>query len=113
MMSSMCPIRLSRFQPEGVTGPGEILDPHSFQWRDLRWQGRPWHEAVLYELHVGTFTREGTYAAAIKRLDDLARVGITAIELLPLNTLPGRRGWGYDGVLLCMRRSRVTVAPTI
>lgn len=90
----------SRFQPEGVTGPGEILDPRAFEWRDLRWQGRPWHEAVLYELHVGTFTREGTYAAAIARLDDLAKLGITAIELLPLNTFPGRRGWGYDGVLL-------------
>jgi len=90
----------SRFQPEGVNGPGEILDPHSFKWRDLRWQGRPWHEAVLYELHIGTFTRAGTYSAAIERLDDLARAGITAIELLPLNTFPGRRGWGYDGVLL-------------
>ncbi|MFC4311195.1 malto-oligosyltrehalose trehalohydrolase [Steroidobacter flavus] len=90
----------SRFQPEGVTGPGEILDPHAYRWRDLRWQGRPWHEAVLYELHVGTFTREGTYAAAIARLDDLAKAGITAIELLPLNTFPGQRGWGYDGVLL-------------
>lgn len=90
----------SRFQPEGVTGPGEILDPHAFQWRELRWQGRPWHETVLYELHVGTFTREGTYAAAIDHLDDLARLGITAIELLPLNTFAGRRGWGYDGVLL-------------
>nr|WP_298719970.1 malto-oligosyltrehalose trehalohydrolase [uncultured Steroidobacter sp.] len=90
----------SRFQPEGVAGPGEILDPHAFEWRDLRWQGRPWHEAVLYELHVGTFTREGSYAAAIEHLDDLARLGITAIELLPLNTFTGRRGWGYDGVLL-------------
>ncbi|WP_206606229.1 malto-oligosyltrehalose trehalohydrolase [Steroidobacter cummioxidans] len=90
----------SRFQPEGVTGPGEILDPDAFRWRDLRWQGRPWYEAVLYELHVGTFTREGTYAAAIEHLDDLARLGITAIELLPLNTFAGRRGWGYDGVLL-------------
>lgn len=90
----------SRFQPEGVNGPGEILDPDSFQWRDLRWQGRPWHEAVLYELHIGTFTRAGTYSAAIRRLDDLARIGITALELLPLNTFPGQRGWGYDGVLL-------------
>jgi len=90
----------SRFQPEGVDGPGEILDPHSFQWRDSRWQGRPWHEAVLYELHMGAFTRAGTYSAAVQRLDDLARTGITAIELLPLNTFPGRRGWGYDGVLL-------------
>ncbi|HWK48453.1 MAG TPA: malto-oligosyltrehalose trehalohydrolase, partial [Steroidobacter sp.] len=67
---------------------------------ELRWQGRPWYEAVLYELHVGTFTREGTYAAAIDHLDELARLGITAIELLPLNTFAGRRGWGYDGVLL-------------
>ncbi len=90
----------SRFQPEGVAGPSEILDPRSYRWRDLRWQGRPWHEAVLYELHVGTFTREGTYSAAIERLDTLAKAGITAIELLPLNTFPGRRGWGYDGVLL-------------
>lgn len=90
----------SRFQPEGVAGPAEIIDPNSFQWRELGWRGRPWHEAVLYELHIGTFTPEGTYAAAIARLDDLASLGITAIELLPLNTFPGRRGWGYDGVLL-------------
>lgn len=90
----------SRFQPEGVTGPGEILDPGAFKWQGSDWRGREWHEAVLYELHVGTFTREGTYAAAIPRLDELADVGITAIELLPLNTFPGRWGWGYDGVLL-------------
>lgn len=90
----------SRFQPEGVTGTGEVLDPRAFVWPRSDWRGREWHEAVLYELHVGTFTREGTYAAAIARLDDLAMVGITAIELLPLNTFPGRWGWGYDGVLL-------------
>ena len=89
----------SRFQPEGVTGPAEILDPGCFVWPQSNWRGRAWHEAVLYELHVGTFTREGTYAAAIERLDELANIGITAIELLPLNTFPGRWGWGYDGVL--------------
>ena len=90
----------ARFQPEGVQGPGEIIDPNAFTWRDSDWRGREWHEAVLYELHVGTFTRAGTYAAAISRLDELADVGVTAIELLPLNTFPGKQGWGYDGVLL-------------
>lgn len=90
----------SRFQPEGVPGPGEVLDPNSFAWRDSGWRGRPWHEAVLYELHVGTFTPEGTYAAAVSRLDELVALGVTAIELLPLNTFPGAHGWGYDGVLL-------------
>lgn len=90
----------SRFQPEGVSGPCEIIDPGAFPWRESDWRGREWHQAVLYELHVGTFTREGTYVSAIPRLDDLARLGITAIELLPLNTFPGRWGWGYDGVLL-------------
>jgi maltooligosyltrehalose trehalohydrolase len=90
----------SRFQPEGVNAPGEVVAPASFDASNHTWRGREWHEAVVYELHVGTFTREGTYAAAISRLDDLARLGVTAIELLPLNTFPGRRGWGYDGVLL-------------
>lgn len=90
----------SRFQPKGVTGPCEVLDRRGFAWPHSEWRGREWSEAVLYELHVGAFTREGTYAAAISRLDELARIGITAIELLPLNTFPGRWGWGYDGVLL-------------
>ena len=94
----------SRFQPDGVNGPGEIVAPSIFTGvstgPESTWRGREWHEAVLYELHVGTFTREGTYEAAISRLDELADIGVTAIELLPLNTFPGRRGWGYDGVLL-------------
>jgi malto-oligosyltrehalose trehalohydrolase len=90
----------SRFQPDGVSGLGEIVASDAFKWPDSSWRGREWHEAVVYELHVGTFTREGTYAAAIARLDELAQLGVTAIELLPLNTFPGRRGWGYDGVLL-------------
>ncbi|MBL8267748.1 malto-oligosyltrehalose trehalohydrolase [Steroidobacter sp.] len=90
----------SRFQPDGVTGPSQVVDRRSFPWRRSDWHGREWHETVLYELHIGTFTQAGTYAAAIDRLDDLASIGITAIELLPLNTFPGRWGWGYDGVLL-------------
>src|SRR5690606_18012353 len=64
----------SRFQPEGVAGPAEVVDPQAFVWAQSDWRGREWHEAVLYELHVGTFTREGTYSAAISRLDDLARL---------------------------------------
>ncbi|HEY0682533.1 MAG TPA: malto-oligosyltrehalose trehalohydrolase [Steroidobacter sp.] len=90
----------SRFQPKGVAGPCEVLDRRGFSWPHSDWRGREWREAVLYELHVGAFTREGTYAAAISRLDELADTGITAIELLPLNTFSGRWGWGYDGVLL-------------
>jgi len=89
----------SRFNPSGVSGPSEVIDPDAFQWNDTDWRGRPWHEAVLYELHVGTFTREGTFAAIVPRLQSLVDTGITCIELLPVATFPGRRGWGYDGVL--------------
>jgi maltooligosyltrehalose trehalohydrolase len=90
----------SRYNPAGVQGKSEVVDPAAFQWSDAAWRGREWHEAVIYELHVGTFTAEGTYSAAIDRLDDLAEVGVTAIELMPLAAFPGQRGWGYDGVLL-------------
>src|SRR5439155_12928470 len=69
------------------------------EWRDAGWAGRPWHEAVVYELHVGSFTEAGTFVAAIERLPQLAALGVTAIELMPLADFPGRRGWGYDGVL--------------
>ena len=89
----------ARFNPSGVHGPSEIIDPLAFEWTDDTWHGRPWHEAVLYELHVGTFTQEGTYAAIVPRLPSLAELGVTCIELLPVATFPGRRGWGYDGVL--------------
>ena len=89
----------SRRNPEGVHGASEVTDPAAFQWSDGAWRGRPWHEAVLYELHVGTFTPQGTYAAVAERLDDLDSVGVTAIELLPLACFAGQRGWGYDGVL--------------
>jgi len=89
----------SRHQPADVTGSSVVVDPAAYLWRATAWKGRPWHETVLYELHVGTFTPEGTFAAAAGKLDRLADLGITAVELMPLSDFPGRRGWGYDGVL--------------
>lgn len=90
----------SRSNPDDVHGPSEVIDPAAYAWQDAGWRGRPWHEAVLYELHVGSFTAEGTFAAAAQRLPELAALGVTAIELLPLADAPGTRNWGYDGVLL-------------
>ena len=89
----------SRFNPDGVHEPSEIVDANAYEWRDADWHGRPFHDAVIYELHVGTFTPQGTYAAAAERLDYLASLGVTAIELMPLAATPGRWNWGYDGVL--------------
>jgi maltooligosyltrehalose trehalohydrolase len=89
----------ARFNPQGITGPSEVIDPSAFVWNDDSWHGRPWHEAVLYELHVGTFTPQGTFAAIIPRLAELAKLGVTCLEVLPVATFPGSRGWGYDGVL--------------
>jgi malto-oligosyltrehalose trehalohydrolase len=89
----------SRFQPRGVHGASEVVDPGAYWWRDAGWEGRPWEETVLYELHVGAFTREGTFAAASDRLEYLADLGVTAVELLPVAAFPGQRNWGYDGVL--------------
>ncbi|HEV7255876.1 MAG TPA: malto-oligosyltrehalose trehalohydrolase [Mesorhizobium sp.] len=90
----------SRFQPDDVHGPSEVVDPAAYEWKVIRWQGRPWEECVIYELHVGAFTPEGTFRAATERLDELAELGITAIELMPIADFPGKRNWGYDGVLL-------------
>ncbi len=89
----------SRFQPEDVSGPSEVIDPSTFDWQDLDWHGRPWHEAVIYELHVGAFTSQGRFSAVRDRLDYLADLGITALELMPVSDFSGRRNWGYDGVL--------------
>jgi maltooligosyltrehalose trehalohydrolase len=86
----------SRFQPEGVHGPSEVIDPLAYTWRNPQWSGRPWEEMVIYELHVGAL---GGYRQLAERLPKLAELGITAIELMPLNEFPGRRNWGYDGVL--------------
>lgn len=90
----------SRYNPEDVHAASQIMDPAEFDWQDTAWRGRAWAEAVIYELHVGTFTPEGTFRAAMERLDYLAGLGITAIELMPLADFPGRHDWGYDGVLL-------------
>ena len=89
----------SAFQPEDVSGPSEVIDHATYQWRATDWRGRPWHEAVVLEAHVGTFTRDGTYRAMIDRLDHLVDTGITALELMPLADFAGTRNWGYDGVL--------------
>lgn len=89
----------SRFQPEDVHGPSEVVDLEAFEWVHTAWMGRPWEETVLYELHIGAFTAEGTFRAAIERLDHLGDIGITAIEIMPIADFPGRYGWGYDGVL--------------
>lgn len=89
----------SRFNPGGVHEHSIVVDPRAFEWRDEGWRGHEWHELVIYELHVGTFTREGTYSALAARLDDLVELGINTLELLPLASFAGARGWGYDGVL--------------
>lgn len=90
----------SRFQPTDVHGPSEIIEPNEFRWPDGEpWRGRPWEEAVCYELHLGTFSPEGTFAGAAARLDQLAELGVTAVELMPVAAFPGQRNWGYDGVL--------------
>ena len=88
----------SRFQPQDVHGPSEVIDSDAYAWTE-RWAGRPWDEVVLYELHVGAFTPEGTFRAAIGRLDHLRALGVTAIEIMPIADFPGGRNWGYDGVL--------------
>ncbi|WGS00844.1 malto-oligosyltrehalose trehalohydrolase [Bradyrhizobium sp. ISRA443] len=89
----------SAFQPDDVFGPSEVIDHAAFKWRATGWRGRPWHEAVILEAHVGTFTPEGTYRAMIDKLDHLVATGITTLELMPLADFAGRRNWGYDGVL--------------
>lgn len=86
----------SRFQPEGVHGPSKVIDPHAYGWRDKGWAGVPHKDLVFYELHVGTFTPEGTYRAARDKLPYLKDLGVTAVELMPLAAFPGERNWGYD-----------------
>lgn len=89
----------SRFQSDGVHGPSVVVDPTSFRWTDVGWKGKALDEYIIYELHVGTFTREGTFEAIIPHLSYLRdSVGMTAIELMPVAEFPGRRNWGYDGV---------------
>ncbi len=89
----------SRFNPDDVHDLSEVIDAAAYEWHDDGWRGRPWHEAVIYEMHIGTFTAAGTFAAAAEGLDRLESIGITAIEVMPVADFPGRRNWGYDGVL--------------
>ncbi|MBU8542105.1 malto-oligosyltrehalose trehalohydrolase [Roseomonas sp. ROY-5-3] len=89
----------SRHQPGDVHGPSEVIDPAAHAWTDAGWRGRPWVEAVIMEIHIGAFTEEGTFRAAIGRLDHLASLGVTAIQIMPVADFPGARNWGYDGVL--------------
>ncbi len=95
----------SRFQPEGVHGPSEVVDPNAFAWQDVDWRGVAKAELAVYEIHVGTFTDEGTFAAAIGELDRLRELGITAIEVMPVAQTSGRWNWGYDGVNLFAPRN--------
>jgi malto-oligosyltrehalose trehalohydrolase len=89
----------SRFNPQDAQGPSAVVDPCAFAWPDGAWRGRPWHEAVIYELHVGAFSAAGSFAGVEQQLDYLAELGITVIELMPIADFPGARGWGYDAVL--------------
>ena len=88
----------SRYQPDGPHGPSQIIDPRTFQWTDTQWAGAAAHGHVVYEMHVGTFTPEGTWEAARAQLPELARLGISMVEMMPVSDFPGRFGWGYDGV---------------
>jgi maltooligosyltrehalose trehalohydrolase len=88
----------SRFQPDGPHGPSCIVDPTKFRWSDREWAGLKLKGQIFYEMHIGTFTKEGTWRAAAEQLSELARIGITVIEIMPVAEFPGRFGWGYDGV---------------
>ena len=88
----------SAWQPQGTDGPSRFLDHAHFRWTDANWQPRPLTAGLVYELHVGTFSREGTFAGIERHLDHLDRFGVTHVELMPVNCFPGTRGWGYDGV---------------
>ena len=95
----LVPDPASRFQPRDIDGPSEVIAPKAYPWGQHAWTGRPWSEAVIYELHVGTFTPEGSFAGVAKKIPFLKELGITAIELMPLSDFAGKRNWGYDGVL--------------
>ena len=88
----------SRFQPEGVHGPSEVVDLNQFHWTDQNWQGRTLERSIFYEIHVGTYTAQGTFDALIPHIPELVELGITTVELMPVAQFPGSRNWGYDGV---------------
>ena len=89
----------SRYQPEDVHGFSEVIEPRDYSWTDVNWHGRPWEEAIIYELHVGTFTEQGTFEAATAKLDHLVKLGVTAIQIMPLCDFYGKFNWGYDGAM--------------
>jgi maltooligosyltrehalose trehalohydrolase len=95
----LVPDPASRFQPDDVHGASAVVDPAAYRWRTAGWRGRPFAETVLYELHVGCFSEEGSFDGLRRRLDELAKLGVTAVELMPLSEFSGRHNWGYDGVL--------------
>ena len=90
----------SRFNPDGVHGAAQVIDPTDFTWHDHVWSAPPISDLIIYELHTGTFTPTGTFLSAIDKLDHLVELGVTALEIMPVADFPGRRNWGYDGVLL-------------
>ncbi len=98
--SQLCPDPASRYQPEGPHGPSQIIDPTAFAWMDRHWQGVSRQGQILHEMHIGTFTPEGTWQAAQRDLPRLADLGITLLQIMPVADFPGRFGWGYDGVNL-------------
>ena len=90
----------SRFNPAGVHGPAQVVDPSGYEWHDSAWSCPPLAELVIYELHIGAFTPAGTFSGVIEKLEHLVRLGVSAIEIMPVAEFPGARNWGYDGVLL-------------
>jgi 1,4-alpha-glucan branching enzyme/maltooligosyltrehalose trehalohydrolase len=102
----LVPDPASRYQFKDVHGPSQVINPAEFSWQDSHWRGRPWEESVIYELHVGTFSPERSFQGVQNKLDYLADLGVTAIELMPIADFPGTRNWGYDGVLPYAPESR-------
>jgi maltooligosyltrehalose trehalohydrolase len=98
--TDLYPDPATRFQPDGPFGPSEVIDANAYHWKDDGWRGVALEGQVLYEMHIGTFTRTGTWAAATTRLSELADLGVTVLEVMPVAEFPGRFGWGYDGVNL-------------
>jgi maltooligosyltrehalose trehalohydrolase len=98
--AALYPDPASRFQPHGPHGPSQVIDPDSFEWHDSGWRGVPLAGQVIYEMHLGTFTPEGTWEAASRELPELAKLGVTVLEIMPIADFPGCFGWGYDGVNL-------------